>query len=206
MTVPPHDCAKAHTLIRFSTGQMKVRYHTHKGSECVTVSAPVQAERPPVVRIHSACLFGEALGSLECDCKAQLEAALSFIASDGGALAYLFQEGRGIGLCSKIAAMELERTEGVSTVDAFRTLGYAADPRSYDVALSALRDLGIVGPVRAISNNPKKLDALRAGGFEIAERIEPTLVLTQTQAALVRAKQISLGQIPYSNIQLSASS
>lgn len=125
---------------------------------------------PPLVRVHSECLTGDALFSLRCDCGFQLEHALQRIAAEGrGAVLYLRQEGRGIGLANKIKAYALQ-DQGADTVEANAHLGFPADARDYGIAVDMLRDLG-VKRVRLLTNNPRKVEALQKGGVEVAERI-----------------------------------
>jgi GTP cyclohydrolase II len=125
---------------------------------------------PVPVRVHSECLTSEVLGSLKCDCRAQLDRALDLVAAEGrGALLYLRQEGRGIGLGNKIRAYALQQ-QGVDTVDANVRLGLPADARRYHVAAEILDDLG-VGSVALMTNNPAKVDALRADGVVVTRRL-----------------------------------
>ena len=128
----------------------------------------------PLARVHSECFTGDLLGSLRCDCGPQLRAAVRRIAAEGcGVLLYLAQEGRGIGLASKLRAYALQ-DRGLDTVDANRALGWNADERSFLVAATMLSQLGIPR-VRLLTNNPDKLAALAACGVEIAGR-EPLVV------------------------------
>ena len=122
------------------------------------------------VRIHSECLTSEVFGSLKCDCKDQLEAALGEIARRGaGAVLYLRQEGRGIGLANKIRAYALQ-SRGHDTVDANRLLGLPDDARRYDVARDMLEHLGVAS-VRLMTNNPEKVRALEALGVDVTGRL-----------------------------------
>lgn len=124
----------------------------------------------PLVRLHSECLTGDALFSLRCDCGPQLQAALEKVASSGcGAVLYLRQEGRGIGLLNKIKAYELQ-DKGADTVEANEQLGFHADQRDYSMCMDMLAYLGIKR-VRLMTNNPKKVEALEAMGIEVVERI-----------------------------------
>ncbi|ONF96489.1 GTP cyclohydrolase II [Sphingomonas jeddahensis] len=125
---------------------------------------------PPLVRLHSECLTGDALGSLKCDCGPQLDAALKAIAaSDWGILLYLRQEGRGIGLVNKLRAYALQ-DQGFDTVDANTRLGFAIDARDFGVAARMLDLLG-QREVRLLTNNPGKVQGLEAHGIRVAERV-----------------------------------
>jgi 3,4-dihydroxy 2-butanone 4-phosphate synthase/GTP cyclohydrolase II len=132
----------------------------------------------PLVRLHSSCFTGDVLDSLRCDCGDQLHMALQMISDEGaGALVYLPQEGRGIGLIEKIKAYQLQ-DQGLDTVEANIALGFKADVRDYGVGIQLLKDLGL-SKVRLLTNNPKKTDAFVYGGFDLQVvdqvRILPTV-------------------------------
>ena len=149
---------------------------------------------PPVVRIHSQCLTGDVFGSLRCDCRLQLELALSRIAQEGaGILLYEQQEGRGIGLMAKLKAYELQ-DHGLDTVEANVELGYAADCREYELPAEVLKLLG-VKRVRLITNNPEKVAALESAGIEVTERLSAEVEPQDTFADYVRTKQEKMGHI-----------
>lgn len=131
----------------------------------------VTSAEPLLTRVHSECLTGDALFSRRCDCGAQLETALRRIAEAGrGALLYLRQEGRGIGLANKLRAYQLQDA-GADTVDANHALGFEPDLRDYQVVRPMLEQLGVTAPLRLMTNNPHKLGAIRDGGTVIAERV-----------------------------------
>lgn len=123
----------------------------------------------PLVRLHSACLTGDVLGSLKCDCGPQLRAAVRRVATDGGIILYLQQEGRGIGLMNKLRAYQLQ-DQGFDTVDANLRLGFAAEERDFDLASVMLKALGVTR-IRLLSNNPAKRDALTQQGIKITELV-----------------------------------
>jgi GTP cyclohydrolase II len=126
--------------------------------------------RAPLLRIHSQCLTGEMLGSLRCDCRGQLELAMSAISDEGsGLVIYEYQEGRGIGLMEKLKAYALQ-DKGLDTIEANQALGFDADYRDFSLAVAILHDIGI-DRVRLMSNNPQKVEALTKGGVEVIELI-----------------------------------
>ncbi len=127
-------------------------------------------DSPLLVRIHSECLTGDALFSLRCDCGAQLQSALHKIALEGrGAVFYLRQEGRGIGLLNKIRAYNLQ-DKGADTVEANAKLGFGADLRDYSILKPMFEHFGIK-KVNLLTNNPKKISALESLGVEVSQRI-----------------------------------
>ena len=132
------------------------------------------AQPAPLVCLHSECFTGDLLGSLRCDCGDQLRAAIARMAAEGhGVLLYLAQEGRGIGLVNKLRAYALQ-DRGLDTLDANRALGWGADERSFLIAATMLRELGITR-LRLLTNNPAKVEALAACGIEIVAR-EPIVI------------------------------
>jgi GTP cyclohydrolase II len=134
----------------------------------ILIGHPERAEIP-LMRLHSECFTGDLLGSLRCDCGAQLRGAIRRMAEEGaGVLLYLAQEGRGIGLVSKLRAYALQ-DRGLDTVDANRALGWGADERNFMVAATMLEALG-VHRVRLLTNNPDKVSALVACGVDVVRR------------------------------------
>jgi GTP cyclohydrolase II len=141
---------------------------------CALIMGDLRGRRNVPVRVHSECLTSEVFGSLKCDCREQLERAQAEIARRGvGVLLYLRQEGRGIGLANKIRAYALQ-AKGADTIEANELLHLPVDARTYDVAAAMLRSLGVES-VELLTNNPLKLDALRALGVQVERRI-PVLV------------------------------
>jgi len=149
---------------------------------------------PPLVRIHSQCLTGDVFGSLRCDCRQQLELALSMIAAEAaGVLIYEDQEGRGIGLMAKLQAYELQDS-GLDTVEANQRLGFKPDQRSFAFSAEILKSLGLKR-VRLLSNNPEKVAALEAAGIKVVERV-PCEVEPHSHAQnYLKTKQQKLGHL-----------
>jgi GTP cyclohydrolase II len=149
---------------------------------------------PPLVRIHSQCLTGDVFASMRCDCRQQLELALSMIADAGaGVLIYEQQEGRGIGLMAKLQAYELQ-DKGLDTVEANVELGYDNDYREYKLPSEVLRQLG-VKHVRLISNNPDKVAAVEAAGIKVVERVSAEVEPYEHSEAYLRTKKEKMGHL-----------
>jgi GTP cyclohydrolase II len=149
---------------------------------------------PPLVRIHSQCLTGDVFGSLRCDCRQQLELALSMIAGEGaGILVYEQQEGRGIGLMPKLQAYELQDS-GLDTVEANERLGFKADHREFALPAEILKSLG-VGDVRLLSNNPDKVAALESAGIRVSERVPCEVAPSAHAEDYLRIKKEKLGHL-----------
>jgi 3,4-dihydroxy 2-butanone 4-phosphate synthase / GTP cyclohydrolase II len=154
----------------------------------------VDDSTPVLVRMHSECLTGDALGSLRCDCEQNLHAAMQMIERDGrGVIVYMRQEGRGIGLRQKIRAYKLQE-EGYDTVDANVKLGYKMDERDYGIGAQILSDLG-ANHVRLITNNPSKRVGLQAYGIEIVERIPMAIQANRYNIDYLKTKRLRMGHI-----------
>ncbi len=147
-----------------------------------------------LTRVHSSCFTGEVLGSLRCDCRAQLDAALDRISREGrGVVVYLVQEGRGIGLGNKVRAYQLQDA-GADTVDANLQLGFEVDLRSYDLAAGILADLGVTS-VRLMTNNPQKISGLERAGVVVAAHEPHWVGSTEHSAGYLAAKKSKLGHL-----------
>ncbi len=156
---------------------------------------PLPYDRPALVRVHSECLTGDVFGSLRCDCGAQLAAALEAIQAEGtGALVYIRQEGRGIGLINKLKAYKLQIEKGLDTVDANIHLGFEPDRRDYGIGNQILRDLGL-SRLRIMTNNPRKIYGLEGFGLKIVERVPLVIPAHDGNRAYLRAKKDKLGHL-----------
>jgi len=155
------------------------------------VFGEVRGKSDVLVRVHSECMTSEVFGSLKCDCKEQLDASMAAIARAGsGAVLYLRQEGRGIGLANKIRAYALQ-SDGHDTVDANRMLGLPDDARKYDAARDMLDHLGIAS-VRLMTNNPAKVLGLRALGVTVLGRVPIVVPPTAHSARYLEAKRVRM--------------
>ncbi len=161
----------------------------------VVVGHPESSARenkPVLVRAHSECLTSEVLGSLKCDCREQLDAALDRMIEEGeGVLLYLRQEGRGIGLGNKIRAYRLQ-ADGADTIEANHQLGFETDLRTYDFAAGMLHDIGI-HRVRLLTNNPEKVQGLEAFGIEVERRESIEIEANEHSEGYLRTKKREMG-------------
>lgn len=186
--------AKAQLPTRFGRFEIFGIEGARKGQEGVALVRGKLDGKAPLVRVHSQCLTGDVFTSERCDCRAQLELALREIGREPrGALLYLPQEGRGIGLLNKLKAYELQ-DGGLDTVEANRRLGFAADSRDYEFAAGALRALG-AREVRLMSNNPEKVKQLEQGGIRVVERVPCRPRTSRVSRAYLRTKKDKLGHI-----------
>jgi GTP cyclohydrolase II len=150
--------------------------------------------QPPLVRIHSQCLTGDVFHSMRCDCRQQLELALTMIAAEGrGILIYEEQEGRGIGLMAKLQAYALQDS-GLDTVEANVQLGYQVDCRGYHMPVEILKALG-VRQLRLLSNNPEKVEAVQAAGIEVVERVPAEVEPHKHTEKYLRTKREKMGHL-----------
>ena len=182
---------------QFGSFQLYAYRNTLDGSEHVAIvkGDPAQfKDRSVMVRMHSECLTGDALGSLRCDCRMQLNAALKMIESAGcGVVVYLRQEGRGIGLINKLKAYSLQDM-GLDTVEANERLGFPADLRDYGMGAQMLNDLG-VKKIRLITNNPRKIAGLKGYGLEVVERVPLLIETNDHNSSYLATKAQKLGHL-----------
>jgi len=156
---------------------------------------PIVHDGPVLVRVHSECLTGDVFGSLRCDCGLQLQEALTRISKAGkGALVYVRQEGRGIGLLNKLKAYKLQIEQGMDTVDANLYLGFEADRRDYGIGNQILRDLGLT-KLKIMTNNPRKIYGLEGFGLRIMERVPIEMAAGQHSHDYLKTKKDRLGHM-----------
>jgi 3,4-dihydroxy 2-butanone 4-phosphate synthase/GTP cyclohydrolase II len=158
------------------------------------VKGELDAQQPVLVRVHSECLTGDIFGSLRCDCGPQLQKAMSMIDKEGrGALLYIRQEGRGIGLVNKIKAYALQ-DQGLDTVEANEKLGFKPDMRNYGIGAQILVDLGI-RKMKLMTNNPKKMVGLDGYGLSIVEQIPIEVEPNEFNKCYLECKKLKMGHL-----------
>lgn len=188
----------AEALVPTEYGRMRVVVYHEAGTpheHCAIIHGEVRGKERVLIRVHSECFTGEVLHSLKCDCREQLDYALRAIAKeDAGIVIYLRQEGRGIGLGNKIRAYALQEQQGADTVDANRLLGFEDDLRRYHVATAILAELDIAS-VRLLTNNPAKVEALRAEGVEV-ERVPVHIEPGDEARGYLHTKRLRMGHLP----------
>lgn len=178
-------------------GRVQIIVYHERGTpheHCAILVGDVAKGENVLARIHSECFTGEVLHSLKCDCRQQLDFALRAIVKEGrGVVMYLRQEGRGIGLGNKVRAYALQE-QGADTVDANRMLGFEDDLRQYHAASAMLRDLD-VRSVRLMTNNPEKVEALRAEGMRV-ERVPVLVEAGSENEHYIATKRARMGHLP----------
>ena len=176
-------------------GRLQVFRPEDGGEEhyAVEIGTP-RRDQPVLARLHSACFTGDLLGSLKCDCGAQLRAALAQMGAEGaGVLLYLNQEGRGIGLANKMRAYSLQ-DQGFDTVEANHRLGFEDDERDFRLGAGMLRSMGF-SAVRLLTNNPAKVAMLTANGIAVAERVPLKVGETEANRAYLATKAAKSGHL-----------
>lgn len=198
-----HRAAEAQMPTKYGEGNI-IGYsvdHEPTNQPIAFIIGDLNAQEAPLVRLHSSCFTGDLLASLRCDCGDQLHIALEMMQSEGaGALIYLPQEGRGIGLIEKLRAYALQ-DQGMDTVEANIALGYRADLRDYGIGLQILEDLGLK-KVRLLTNNPKKVDAFVISGYglEVVDQVPIIAPPEEHRAKYLSAKREKMGhRLPDSN-------
>ena len=187
--------AEAHLPTEFGDFRIAGYKSLTSDEEFVCVFKGELNENIPIsVRIHSQCLTGDVFHSIKCDCGLQLQRAMETIAKEGrGVIVYQHQEGRGIGIINKIRAYALQ-DQGADTIEANTRLGFEVDSRQYHQCVEILKDLG-VKKVKAMSNNPEKLRAMRDGGLEIIERVPIEFKPSKDTQKYLCVKKFQMGHI-----------
>jgi GTP cyclohydrolase II len=183
----PLDAARDARLIAFRALDQGIEHMA------ILVGDP-QAEAAPLVRVHSECFTGDLLGSLRCDCGPQLQGAIGRMGAEGsGAVLYLSQEGRGIGLINKLRAYTLQ-DGGLDTIDANRALGWDADERNFHIAAAMLLAMGMKR-IRLLTNNPDKVASLEACGIEVVERVPHEFAPNGVNDSYLATKALRFGHL-----------
>jgi 3,4-dihydroxy 2-butanone 4-phosphate synthase/GTP cyclohydrolase II len=192
-STPVRRSAEASLPTRFGNF-LVTAYRDAEGLEHLLIHHGDLTDGAPLVRVHSECLTGDVLGSVRCDCGEQLHAALQQIGAEpAGALVYLRQEGRGIGLVNKIRAYALQ-DKGMDTVEANVCLGFRPDERSYAVAASILKDAGL-SELRLLTNNPAKISGLAKNGVQVRERVPIVVAPRPENAHYLKTKRSRLSHL-----------
>ncbi|WP_367104482.1 GTP cyclohydrolase II [uncultured Psychrobacter sp.] len=180
--------------VMLTVGLPKVALEAKKVPSTDSSTTKSSQDAIPLVRIHSECLTGDAFGSLKCDCGPQLDSAMQAIQKTGcGAILYLRQEGRGIGLTNKIRAYALQ-DQGHDTLDANLMLGLPADARVYDMCKPMLAHVD-VNEVRLITNNPDKVAYLKEHGINVVERVPSVVGVNDINADYLATKRDRMGHL-----------
>ncbi len=187
--------ASAHLPTKYGDFEIIVYTNSIDNYEHVAlVKGHIKPDEPVLVRVHSSCLTGDILGSLRCDCGDQLHTAMKMVEKEGkGVILYMQQEGRGIGLSNKIKAYKLQ-DEGYDTVEANEKLGFKADLRNYGIGAQMLVDIG-VRKMRLMTNNPKKIVALRGYGLEVVERVPIEIEPNDVNKCYLSVKKTKMGHL-----------
>ena len=198
-----HDCIDlnlkqaASAILPTEYGQFKILVFENQGSDlahAVLIKGNVEGKDAVPIRVHSECLTGDALFSMKCDCGEQLEAAFKYLSKQtNGAIIYLRQEGRGIGLANKIKAYALQDT-GLDTVEANQALGLPIDSRSYHEAAQIIKYLKIKS-IDLLTNNPKKLQSLEKCGIKVRKRLDIKIKPNKFNSGYLKIKKSKLGHL-----------
>lgn len=194
---PPLVDFYSQAVVPTEYGNYRVVVYRERGTgveHCALVYGDVKGATDLLARVHSECFTGEVLHSLKCDCREQLDQALSRIAAEGrGVVFYLRQEGRGIGLGNKIRAYALQE-EGVDTVDANLQLGFEADARRYEMVSQMLAELGVKS-IALLTNNPEKVRALTEDGVEVTRRVPMEIEPNAHNRGYLATKKARMGHL-----------
>lgn len=199
ITLPSSDATaatrRAEALIPTPYGKFRMIAYSEDPEAYAPHIALVHPEMDPdsevVIRIHSECITGDLFGSKRCDCGEQLNRAMKITAQMKGAVIYLRQEGRGIGIINKLKAYQLQ-DQGLDTIEANLHLGFEIDARHYEVAQAMLTDLG-VSKIQLLTNNPEKVDAFGDGPVEVVRRLPIIIDPVSENKGYLHTKEVSMG-------------
>lgn len=185
--------------IRLQTefGTLYVRHLRNALKEGLIITADKAFANPVPVRVQSSCLFSESLLALDCDCASQLHASLKIIVNEGGLVVYVYDEGRGAGLKLKIQAMRIQHEDGCHTASAYSKLGLPSDPRQYRLAAAALYSMlpNEEEHIELITNNPRKVDALKQMGLKVVARRPLVIARNKMVGKYLEEKSSVLGHL-----------
>lgn len=157
----------------------------------VLINPETDFSKPVNVRIHSECMTGDLFGSYRCECGEQLGYAMEYIGEHGGIIIYLRQEGRGIGIINKLHAY-VKQDQGYDTAEANKVLGFGYDDRTYEDAVTILRDLEL-GEINLLTNNPDKIEALESSAIAVASRVPIKIKSREENASYLKTKRDFFG-------------
>ena len=176
-------------------GALRLQYFSVNGREGVLVFGIKCHPEILPVRLHSSCLFSEALGTNDCDCADQLNAALEIVAKEGGVVIYLYDEGRGVGLRMKFAAIKLQHEKGYDTKNAYEKINRPPDPRTFEIQAAVLTEiLKDKNKIELITNNPRKMKALQDAGLNVI-RMRPCVSPRPEMRDYLQKKVDCLGHV-----------
>lgn len=198
-TLPSTDATaatrRAEALIPTPYGDFRMIAYSESAEAYAPHIALVHPEMDPdsevIVRIHSECITGDLFGSKRCDCGEQLNRAMRIASAGKGAVIYLRQEGRGIGIINKLKAYQLQ-DQGLDTIEANLHLGFKIDARHYEVAQAMLAELGI-SKIQLLTNNPEKVDAFGNGPVEVVRRLPIIIDPVKENKSYLHTKEVSMG-------------
>ena len=189
----PQDHISTVVTVPTRSGMLHVRIVNVNGQLLLVATSPT-IPTVPVVRFQSSCVFGEAFHAADCDCGAQLDAALNLIGERGGILIYAWEEGRGSGIVNKLRAIALQQTKGYTTAEAFKSLGFEPDPRTFSAHIAALKQVFEGSHIKLASDNPRKFNAVREAGYTV-ERQKLNVAMTPERKAYLAHKRDHLGHL-----------
>jgi GTP cyclohydrolase II len=196
MSVNPELVISEPILLPTKFGSFLIRHIKLRDREGVVLFSEKQFTNPVLVRVQSSCLFSESFLANDCDCSLQLQETLKIIATEGGLLIYLYEEGRGAGLEFKIKAIKVQQDLGYDTASAYKYLGIKSDVRNHEIAASVISSfLGENSCIELLTNNPAKVKALEEAGINVLKRRSLICNINETISNYLTEKSTFLGHI-----------